>query len=150
MRAQVAEGLWEMSWPVFKAVSEESKAAIHNLDQALRDSPVETLVVWNRAPVTWRKLAYYFPKRTFCVLMDELHTDIYRPEAWLWRDDRLLQRYEGDPVTVPLGGTRRIVWILGERSPLLKVLKPRLQGGEAGIYWSSAGPMDLPGYRFVP
>lgn len=151
MRKQIADGLWESSWRAFAEVHRESEAALESFRRALAQAPGNTLVVWNRSPVTWRKLSYYFPEQTFCLLLDELHTDTFRAHASCWRNTELLKRYDGDPVPVPLNGAGRIIWILGKHSSVRHALAGELRkAGDGGIYWTPARAVEVPGYRFVP
>jgi hypothetical protein len=150
MRKQITDGLWEMSWTCFRSVNVPSEQALKTFQQTLAGSPGKTFVIWNRSPVTWRKLAYYYPDQTYCLLHDQLHTDIYTVTAACWQGANFLRRYDGAPVRIPLAGASRIIWVLGESSPAKTALGARLQTvGPGGIYWTPAEPMEVPGYRFV-
>jgi hypothetical protein len=150
MRKQITDGLWEMSWPCFRYVHAESEQGLETFAKTLADSPGKTFVVWNRSPVSWRKLAYYFPDQTYCLLHDQLHTDIYTVTAACWQGANFLRRYDGAPVQIPLAGARRIIWVLGDDAPAKTALGARLHAaGPGGIYWTAAEPLEVPGYRFV-
>lgn len=150
MRKQITDGLWEMSWPCFRYVNVESEQAFETFQKTLAESPGKSFVIWNRSPVTWRKLAYYFPEQTYCLLHDQLHTDIYTVTAACWQGANFLSRYDGAPVRIPLAGASRVIWVLGEDSPAKAALGPRLQSaGPGGIYWTPAEPMAVPGYQLV-
>jgi hypothetical protein len=150
MRKQITDGLWETSWECFRSVNEESEQALESFRQAIDGRPGETFTIWNRSPVPWRKLAYYFPNQTYCLLHDQLHTDIYKVTAACWQGEKFLRRFDGSPVPIPLGKARRIIWVLGADSPAKLALGTRLHSaGPGGIFWSPAEPMELPGYRFV-
>jgi len=151
MRKQIADGLWETSWRAFAEVDRASEAALESFGRALAGAPDKTLVVWNHSPVTWRKLSYYHPRQSFCLLMDQLQTDTFEVHASCWRNAELVQRYDGRPVPVPLAGAERIIWILGEHSSIRRALGSELRSaGEGDIYWTPARPMEVRGYRFVP
>jgi hypothetical protein len=100
--------------------------------------------------VTWTKLSYYFPQQEFCLLMDYLHAGNFEAHASLWRDKKCLRRYDGNPVPIPLAGAKRIIWIVGEDTPIRNALGNRLHvAGPGGIYWTPAEPIEVLGYRFV-
>jgi hypothetical protein len=150
MRKHITDGMWETSWECFRGVNDESEEALASFRTALGDKPGETVTIWNRSSVSWRKLAHYYPNQTYCLLHDLLHTDIYQVTAACWRGEQFLQRYDGSPVPIPLRGARRIIWILGDSSPAKVALGDRLRAaGPGGIYVTPAEPMELPGYRFV-
>jgi hypothetical protein len=150
MRKHITDAMWETSWECYHGVAEESERALATFRDAVAGKPKDSFTIWNRSAVSWRKLAYYYPDQTYCLLHDLLHTDVYQVTAACWQGERFLERFDGAPVTIPLRGARRIIWMLGDNSPAKVALGSRLRpAGPGGIYWTPAEPMELPGYRFV-
>jgi hypothetical protein len=150
MRKQITDAMWETSWECFRDPHDETERALATFRKVLQGRPKESFTVWNRSAVSWRVLSHYFPKQTFCLMQDLLHTDIYQVTAECWQDSQFLRKHQGSPVPIPLGDARRIIWVVGETSPARVALGDRLQSaGPGGIYWTPAEPMELPGFRFV-
>jgi hypothetical protein len=142
----VVEALWHTSYSRHDSVQQLADTLPAALAPELRNSP--TLVIWNRSPLTWRTLSYYFPDQTFCLLLDDPSTG-NRPHAALWRHLQLQERIFGDPPAIPLSDARQIVWVLGPWSPVRAAAAYRLEQRAEGLYRSPATPMELPGYRIV-
>jgi hypothetical protein len=139
------DALWQTSYQAHADVARQSETVLTAL--AVRNP--ETMVIWNRSPVTWRTLSYYFPDTTFCVLLDDTRTGNH-PHAALWRGLDLRERFFGEPASIPLGDAQELIWVLGVtssvRAAAAGVLIPRAEG----VYASKAVPIELPGYRLVP
>lgn len=145
---QLSDALWENSWPAFQTVEERSSQTMAAVRKILREAPQGTLVVWNRSPLAWRKLSYYEPQLPLLLLLD-LNETGNLPHAALWRNLRLEKRWTGTPVEVPLGSAERILWVLGEHSPIPKQMGGRLLPVGPWVFLSDAAPLELAGYRFV-
>jgi hypothetical protein len=142
----VVDAWWHTSYTRHASVAEQADALIPALAAELRRG--RTLVLWNRAPLTWRTLSYYFPNQTLCLLLDDPSTG-NRPHAALWRNLELQERIAGPTPVIPLADAEQLLWVLGPSSPVRVSIAYRLEPRAEGLYRSPAVPLDLPGYRIV-
>lgn len=147
---QTIEALWYTSYARHEGVQERTEALLPAL---ARDLPLgRSLVLWNRSLVTWRTLSYYFPKQTFCLLLDDASTG-NRPHAALWRglelQERIFDQAGATSPVIPLADSEFLMWVLGPTSPVRSATAHRLDPRADGLYRSRAQPLDVPGYRIV-
>jgi hypothetical protein len=140
------DALWQFSYTETTNVRVNTDAVLGVL-QPFADRE-KTLVMWNRSPVTWRTLSYYYPNLTFCLLMDDRHAGT-RPHAAFWSDLTLRERYFGDPAVIPLGDADQLLWIVGVLSTVRSSIVGPLEPLGADVWRSPAAPMNIPGYRLV-
>ncbi len=146
----VIDALWHTSYARHASVLERTDALLPALGRDLRFG--RALVLWNRSPITWRTLSYYYPDQTFCLLLDDPSTG-NRPHASLWRhlelQERIVGQPDGQPPLIPLGDNQQLIWVLGPTSPVRSAIAHLLDPRADGLYRSHAVPIDIPGYRLV-
>jgi hypothetical protein len=116
----------------------------HSLRQAIRlaaERPGQTVVVWERGLVSWRKACYYLHGVPVMVFERKQLRSGSPPVIAVWKGASLDLSLEGPAplgVTLPAGG--RIVWLLNPRTEFYSLARANFPLTAAGPIWYT----DLP------
>ncbi|MGB9606759.1 MAG: hypothetical protein ACPL88_12860, partial [Bryobacteraceae bacterium] len=105
----------------------QNRATVNADDHSLRaigqlahGTPAETVILWRRGSLAWRKAAYYFPRLPVVVLGRKTLAGPARPTTTRWMGARLVERTEGDPpLKIQLPAGARLIWLLDQKTMCL-------------------------------
>ena len=123
LRSYVAGGLNRTSLAHVRTQASTDDQALQALRQTAAGRRGPTVVVWEGAATSWRKVAYYFPDLAVIVLEPASTSGSPAPTVQVFRGSRLEWGARAPaplPVSLPPGS--RVVWMLGPHSALLPAL----------------------------
>jgi hypothetical protein len=112
--------------------------------RALGDAS-DLTIVWQDDDVSWRKLAYYFPKTRIWVIQGVSGPDaVPAPLPYLWLYNRILEVPDRKPPVVVRLPAGRVAWLLHLHSPFPQELRAQ------GVPLLQFGPLHLTDLRQAP
>jgi hypothetical protein len=124
-----------------RAITGLDDRVISEVRRLASERPSSTVVIWERGPTSWRKIAYYLPDLPVVVLDHRKLAGISPAVATFWRGSRVERRIEGPaPLATALPAADRIIWILNPATEFFRSAKSALPLTPSG----PAYYLDLP------